>query len=71
MITWICNISIKKRGQIVTIQWYLPSQIKWKEIHNSQGAEICGGVIISLLTLEDLVEIRYVSLEAIPEMREI
>lgn len=71
MITWVCNISVKKRGQIVTIQWYLPSQIKWKETHNSQGAEICGGVIISLLTLEDLVEIRYVSLEAIPEMREI
>ena len=45
--------------------------MKWKETHNSPGAEICGGVIIKLLSLEDLVEIRYISLEAIPERREI
>lgn len=41
------------------------------ETHNSPGAEICGGVIIKRLSLEDLVEIRYISLEAIPERREI
>ena len=36
-----------------------------------QRAEICKGVIIRLLSFEDLVEIRYVSLGAMREMREI